>query len=364
MRRVLLVAALACAVPTPASAAASAKCTRVGAVRVVKKVRETCTYAAGRLVWQRPGASGAAATPAASTLPAHIRVHNALSERRRVAAAKTFTTEFDWVIAPTIAPARREMLKGEILEAYKVWADAGGVSRGITILVLDEHSEAMFLPYADPGNCQTRVYIGEGTGAGFLCGMGSRRPVFVMMIGSAVSTWDQETLHHEVAHLGQAALLMRGLADDPAGASQIQPCWIFEAEAGVAQKVFAGAAATTGNVEYWRTHEVVGAWRQYRDAWGLTTDAAWVDFLVSREDWGDSKGPYSTCFENNKYRYGPVVLIYERLYADFDYAKILSWRISSATRPWGQEFERIFGMTPRAWYASSVVPYIKQQLGL
>lgn len=341
----------------PAPAHASTTCKKAGAVRVVKRVTWTCTSQQGRLTWRRSGAAGAASTGRApSSAPVYVQVYNALNERRRAAAATTYAEHFEWVIAPTISASRQEVLKRDILDAFAVWAAMGVETRGIRIMILDELSADMFARYKYAGDPRTAVTISADSHYGFLDGMGSRNPVFFMGIGSNIRSWSLETLYHEVAHLGQAAILMRGLADEPAAApASLLPCWIWEAEASIAQKVFAGPAADTGSTETWRASSVVTGWRHIIASDGLTTDAALVDYLERRQHWDDS------CFVD-RYRYGPAAVLYEKLYHDFDAAKILEFRHTMATRPWVAEFARIFGMTPRAWYASSVVPYIRQQV--
>ena len=173
--------------------------------------------------------------------------------------------------------------------------------------------------------------------------------MLVMMLGSSIVSWGTATLEHEVAHLGQMGLLLRGLAQHNRPHFNDKTCWIYESEASLFQNIFGG------DVDGYRNTAKI-EWRKLRDRYSLNSNEAWLSFLLNREEMNSPD-----CWEGS-YRYNAALLIYEKIYIDFGSAKVTNWRVNSAIIGWKAAFEAEFGKTTAEWYSTSAIPYIIDQI--
>ena len=173
--------------------------------------------------------------------------------------------------------------------------------------------------------------------------------MLVMMLGSSIISWGTGTVEHEVAHLGQAGLHLRGLAQHSRPHPDEEVCWVYESEATLFQNIFGG------DVDSYRNTAKV-EWRKLRDKYSLNNEAAWLNFLLSRE------GSNNLDCWDGIYRYSPALLLYEKIHLDYGTPKVVNWRVNSSIIGWKEAFKAEFGKTTTEWYSSSVVPYIIEQI--
>jgi len=328
----------------------NASCSKVGVVKVINSKRFKCVTSAGKKVWKIQVSKGIPPR----VIPEYEKFYNEIRNRAIASGKKSYTNSLEWIISPTITPARQQMAKEQILNTLTQWFEIGIETRGLRVFILDENGSSIYQQKVleRPG-CQAMPVsaIGFHSGAqiGWLECLGSRDAMLVMMLGSSIVSWGTGTLEHEVAHLGQAGLLLRGLAQHNRPHFNEDVCWIFESEASLFQNIFGG------DVDSYRNTAKV-EWRKIRDRHALNSNENWLSFLLNREGTNNSD-----CWEGS-YRYSAALLIYEKIYIDFGSSKVNNWRVNSAIVGWKTAFEAEFGKTTTEWYSTSAIPYIIDQI--
>jgi len=166
-----------------------------------------------------------------------------------------------------------------------------------------------------------------------------------MAIGSDVKEWPSNFLHHEVAHLAQAAIYGSG----PRNAADSQPCFLGEGEATLYGNVL-GDGLTGGENGHQRGRSTA---REIAIKYVLRTDSDWLAFLKVREVRDQTCG-----LENFNYYMGYLYM--ERLYFEFGVEKIVSWKSKLPGQDWRAPFREVFGVSPSEWYSTSLIPYIRE----
>ena len=325
-------------------------CSKTGVVKVINSVRFKCVTSAGKKVWKIQTSKGIPPR----VIPAYEKFYNEIRDRAIASGKKSYTNNLEWIISPTITPARQQMAKEQILNTLTQWFEIGIETRGLRVFILDENGSSIYQQKVlERPNCRStpasEIGFHSGAQIGWLACMGSRDAMLVMMLGSSIVSWGTGTLEHEVSHLGQAGLLLRGLTQHSRPHFNDDVCWIFESEASLFQNIFGGdvdAYRNTAKVE----------WRKIRDKYSLSSIESWLVFLQNREGTNNAD-----CWEGS-YRYSPALLLYEKINIDFGSTRVINWRVNSAVIGWRAAFEAEFGKTTAEWYSTSVIPYIIDQV--
>ena len=327
-----------------------ATCSKIGAVKVTNSKRFKCVQSGIKKTWKIQASGGIPAR----VIPPYEKFYSEIRDRAIASGKKTYTNNLEWIISPTITPARQQMAKEQILNTLTQWFEIGIETQGLRVFVLDENGSSIYQSKVleRPG-CQAMPVsaIGFHSGAqiGWLECLGSRDAMLVMMLGSSIISWGTGTVEHEVAHLGQAGLHLRGLAQHSRPHPDEEVCWVYESEATLFQNIFGG------DVDSYRNTAKV-EWRKLRDKYSLNNEAAWLNFLLSRE------GSNNLDCWDGIYRYSPTLLLYEKIHLDYGTPKVVNWRVNSSIIGWKEAFKAEFGKTTTEWYSSSVVPYIIEQI--
>ena len=327
-----------------------ATCSKIGAVKVTNSKRFKCVQSGIKKTWKIQASGGIPAR----VIPPYEKFYSEIRDRAIASGKKTYTNNLEWIISPTITPARQQMAKEQILNTLTQWFEIGIETQGLRVFVLDENGSSIYQSKVleRPG-CQAMPVsaIGFHSGAqiGWLECLGSRDAMLVMMLGSSIISWGTGTVEHEVAHLGQAGLHLRGLAQHSRPHPDEEVCWVYESEATLFQNIFGG------DVDSYRNTAKV-EWRKLRDKYSLNNEAAWLNFLLSREGSNNLE-----CWDGI-YRYSPALLLYEKIHLDYGTPKVVNWRVNSSIIGWKEAFKAEFGKTTTEWYSSSVVPYIIEQI--
>lgn len=322
----------------------------MGVVKVINSKRFKCVTSAGKKVWKIQVSKGIPPR----VIPEYEKFYSEIRDRAIASGKKSYTNSLEWIISPTITPARQQMAKEQILNTLTQWFEIGIETRGLRVFILDENGSSVYQQKVlERPNCRStpasEIGFHSGAQIGWLACMGSRDAMLVMMLGSSIVSWGTGTLEHEVAHLGQAGLLLRGLAQHNRPHFNEDVCWIFESEASLFKNIFGG------DVDSYRNTAKV-EWRKIRDRHALNSNENWLSFLLNREGTNNSD-----CWEGS-YRYSAALLIYEKIYIDFGSAKVNNWRVNSAIVGWKTAFEAEFGKTTTEWYSTSAIPYIIDQI--
>ncbi len=328
----------------------NASCSKVGVVKVINSKRFKCVTSAGKKVWKIQVSKGIPPR----VIPEYEKFYNEIRDRAIASGKKSYTNSLEWIISPTITPARQQMAKEQILNTLTQWFEIGIETRGLRVFILDENGSSLYQQKVlERPNCQSMPASAIGFHSGAQIGwgdcLGSRDGMLVMMLGSSVVSWGTATLEHEVAHLGQKGLLLRGLVQHDRPHFNDKTCWIYESEASLFQNIFGG------DVDGYR-NTAKTEWRKLRDKYSLNSNEAWLSFLLNREEMNSPD-----CWEGS-YRYNAALLIYEKIYIDFGSAKVTNWRVNSAIIGWKGAFEAEFGKTTAEWYSTSAIPYIIDQI--
>jgi hypothetical protein len=343
-------------VSSAAPQVAGTKCQKVGALRTAKSVKFRCVRSAKGLRWVLasakilPTATTTTTTTTTTTIPT-VRsvVHNDIIKRASLARSRPSAAVFEFRIAPSINETRAKQLRDAILWAFLPW-ESQTTGAGPRVIVLDENGEDFWranMP-AGGGNCPGEVpgapkYVPTSRSGfgGFGCSNDDGDRVLHMAIGSDVKEWPSNFLHHEVAHLAQAAIY--GLKPR----STIRPCFLTEGEATLYGYVL-GDGLSGGEVGHQQGRKVA---RDIASKYTLSSDSDWLTFLQSREirDCG---------LESFNYFMGYLYM--ERLYFDFGVEKIASWKSQLPGQNWRDPFHQVFGFSPSEWYSRSLIPYIRE----
>ena len=327
-----------------------ATCSKIGAVKVTNSKRFKCVQSGIKKTWKIQASGGIPAR----VIPPYEKFYSEIRDRAIASGKKTYTNNLEWIISPTITPARQQMAKEQILNTLTQWFEIGIETQGLRVFVLDENGSSIYQSKVleRPG-CQAMPVsaIGFHSGAqiGWLECLGSRDAMLVMMLGSSIISWGTGTVEHEVAHLGQAGLHLRGLAQHSRPHPDEEVCWVYESEATLFQNIFGG------DVDSYRNTAKV-EWRKLREKYSLNNEAAWLNFLLSRE------GSNNLDCWDGIYRYSPALFLYEKIHLDYGTPKVVNWRVNSSIIGWKEAFKAEFGKTTTEWYSSSVVPYIIEQI--
>jgi hypothetical protein len=332
------------------TAANNASCSKVGVVKVINSKRFRCTITSGKKSWKLVRSTGIPPR----VIPEYEKLYYEIRDRAIASGKKSYTNSLEWIISPTITPARQQMAKDQILNTLTQWFEIGIETRGLRVFILDENGSSLYQQKVlERPNCQSMPASAIGFHSGAQIGwgdcLGSRDGMLVMMLGSSIVSWGTATLEHEVAHLGQMGLLLRGLVQHDRPHINDQTCWIYESEASLFQNIFGG------DVDGYRNTAKI-EWRKLRDRYSLNSNEAWLSFLLNREEMNSPD-----CWEGS-YRYNAALLIYEKIYIDFGSAKVTNWRVNSAIIGWKAAFEAEFGKTTAEWYSTSAIPYIIDQI--
>ena len=216
-----------------------ATCSKIGAVKVTNSKRFKCVQSGTKKTWKIQASVGIPAR----VIPPYEKFYSEIRDRAITSGKKTYTNNLEWIFSPTITPARQQMAKEQILNTLTQWFEIGIETQGLRVFVLDENGSSIYQSKVleRPG-CQAMpaFAIGFHSGAqiGWLECLGSRDAMLVMMLGSSIISWGTGTVEHEVAHLGQAGLHLRGLAQHSRPHPDEEVCWVYESEATLFQNIF------------------------------------------------------------------------------------------------------------------------------
>ena len=334
------------------------KCVKAGTFRTAKNVKYQCKKSVQGLRWvitspkSLPTTTTSSTTTTTTTTIPTVRsvVHNDIIKRAALARSRPSAAVFEFRIAPSINETRAKQLREAILWAYLPW-ESQTTGAGTRVIVLDENGEDFWranMPTGG-GNCPgapgAPKYVPpsrSGTG-GFGCWNEDGDHVLYMAIGSDVKDWPSNFLHHEVAHLAQAAIY--GLKPR----STIQPCFLGEGEATLYGSVL-GDGLIGGELGHQQGRRVA---RDIASKYALSSDSDWLTFLKVREIRDQTCG-----LELFNYYMGYLYM--ERLYFDFGIEKVASWKSQLQGQDWRDPFRQVFGISPSEWYSRSLIPYIRE----
>lgn len=336
-------------------------CKRIGQIRSTSAGLFRCAATANRRTWRLvsttttsttiPVTTATTTTTTTAPTPRSV-VHNDILRRATLARTQPSKAGFEFRIAPSINATRAQQLREAILWAFIPW-ESQTTGAGPRVIVLDENGEDFWranMPVN--GNCPGApgapryVPPSRGSLSGFGCWNQEGDHVLYMAIGSDVREWPSNFLHHEVAHLAQAAIYGSRPRDTD------QPCFLGEGEATLYGNVL-GDGLTGGEIGHQRGRAIAG---DIAIKYSLRTDSDWLAFLKTREVRDQTCG-----LENFNYFIGYLYM--ERLYLDFGVEKIAAWKSQLPGRDWRDPFQQVFGTSPSHWYSTSLIPYIRESCG-
>jgi len=377
---IVAITTIALIVPTGISWSAvktGQKCTKAGAVRVVKNLEYKCIKKNGKLVWGKgelrrfggsfePG-SGTAATPSASptsspspSTPPVIRSDyaKAYAEVERVYnAASPVGIGFKFIVSEDANKKFEGLLRDAIEKSARFWTALYQPKGEFPVILgsprnlkwVEEqlgrygHTWADWdLPLiAQEGNRASRgdVRINDQSAITFY------------VIGDRYENPDVSSrafISHEFVHSVQVSLFNSRSAGIPN--------WAIEGSA----TFFGDAIASLISGNGLRDYENLRKWsvrRNYPNSLALNSLSRdqLYEVIRSIEVGGDAK----TCAEPKLVCYTAGAIMTEKLVADFGFEKFSNWWSLSAKKNWYPAFEEAFGVNLDTWYQEVGIPYIQ-----
>ena len=390
MKKLLVaVTTVALIVPTGISWSAvktGQKCTKAGAVRVVKNLEYKCIKKNGKLVWGKgelrrfggsfePG-SGTAATPSASPTPSApsptttptpspsttpvIRSDyaKAFDEiERAYRASKPVDVNFNFIFSKDANAKFGSLLKETIEKSARLWESLYTPSGDFPV-VLGNPKDLQWVEetigrYGHKINdYQMRIIKSQGDRAsrGYV-EINERNVITFYVIGDRYASPDSSTMafiSHEYVHSVQVSLYKSresGL-----------PQWAIEGSATFFGDAMSSIISGKGINEYanLRRGSVRNSYPASLALNTLTRDDLYL-LIKSIENGGEQQ----KCAEPQLVCYTAGAALTEKLIADFGFNEFVNWWKLSATKDWYPAFEEAFGVNLDTWYQESGVPHVQ-----
>ena len=283
-------------------------------------------------------------------------VYDDIIKRAALARSQPSKAAFEFRIAPTISATRAQEIIQAILWAHIPWENQT-TGAGLRVIVVDEKNrggEDFFranMP-AGGGNCPGNGwgdYVGptQSGHKGFGCWNGEGDYVALMGFGSDAKLSSLSTfIHQTMTFFAQGGIYRKAYGEIP--------CFLGDGESTLYGNVLGDQSGLTGGETTHQLGQKLA--RELATENSLKSDSDWLTYLKLREPRDQTCGQRGFGFYIGQ-------LYLEKLYSDFGFEKIATWKSRLSSQDWRVPFQQVFGVNPSQWYSTSLIPYIRESCG-